>query len=335
MTVARRRISILTVGGTIVSALDPSLGGAVPSDAAALFAAAGAEHGDIIIAQQPFASVSSFQLDLAGLATLCDRLDRLVADPLVDGIVVTHGTDTMEESVFAASLCLAWRKPVVFTGAQRAMDAPRPDGPTNLSQAIRVAAEPAFGSHGPVICFAGQVFSARSVVKQNTLALHGFAARDGHVLAEAAGAHPACPAQPPAEPLYRARRAPAARVDILTMALGCAADLVAMAVEAGAAGLVIEAFGTGNVPPAVALAIEPVVAAGIPVAITSRCAAGPVRAIYAGAGGAVGLRATGCLFAGDLGAPKARLLLSAMLTDGQTPAAIRAVFDRLDRESQG
>jgi L-asparaginase len=330
----RRRIRVLSVGGTIVSVHDPVLGGAVPADASALFAAATAGHGDIVVEQQAFAAVSSFQLDLPTLVALCDRLDRLVADPGIDGIVVTHGTDTMEESVFAAALRLPWRKPVIFTGAQRAMDAPYPDGPANLSQAIRVAAEPVFGPHGPLICFAGRVYGARSVVKQNTLALQGFAARDGRVLAAVAGGRPGPPAYPPEAPLYRAHRGPAARVDILAMALGCAPDLVSLAVQSGAAGLVIEAFGTGNVPPDVALALEQVVHAGIPVAITSRCPAGPVRPIYAGAGGAIGLRATGCLFAGDLGAAKVRLLLSAMLADGEDMAAIRAVFDRLDLEAR-
>lgn len=329
-----RRICVLSVGGTIASAHDPERGGAMPADASALFAAAGSQHDDIIVEQQLFASISSFQITLPILAALCDRLQELVDDPAIDGIVVTHGTDTMEESVFAAALRLPWIKPIVFTGAQRTMDAPLPDGPANLSQAIRIAAEPAFGPHGPLICFAGQGFAARSVVKQNTLALDGFAARDGHALAEVAGGGAARPAQVSVEPLYRARRGPLARVDILAMALGCAPDLAATAIAGGAAGLVIEGFGTGNVPPDVAVAIEPIVAAGIPVAITSRCAAGPVRPIYAGAGGAIGLRAMGCLFAGDLGAAKARLLLSAMLADGQDMGAIRAVFDRLDREAR-
>ncbi|SEK57855.1 L-asparaginase [Blastococcus sp. DSM 46786] len=303
-------IHLLATGGTIASRRGPG-GLASVTPAADLLAAAGTPDG-LVVTTSDLTTVGSFALttaDLRGLVTEVRR--RLAAD--VDGVVVTHGTDTMEESVFLADLVHDDLRPVVLTGAQRPFDDPAPDGPRNLADALRVAAAPAARGCGALLCFDGLAFAARGVRKVETLRSGAFAAPGrGPVLrVDGDAVTPlARPVRGPALPLDLDADLP--RVDVVPLYLGADDALLRAAVAAGAAGIVLQAFGAGNVTPAVAAAVAELVAGGTPVLVCSRVPSGAVAPLYTGGGGA-DLARDGAVLAGDLSPWQARLLLAAAL----------------------
>ncbi|MDK3257542.1 asparaginase [Blastococcus capsensis] len=303
------RVHLLATGGTIASRQGPG-GLAAVTPAAELLAAAG-PLGGLSVTTSDLGTVGSFAFTTTDLRELVAEARRCLAEG-VDGVVVTQGTDTMEETVFFTDLLHDDPRPIVFTGAQRPFDAAAPDGPANLADALRVAASPAARDLGVLLCFDGVAFAARGVRKIDTLRSGAFGAPGRGPALRLAGdsALPLCrPVRPVPLPLDPAADLP--RVDVVACYLGADAALLHAAVAAGAAGVVLEAFGAGNVPPAVAEAVEQLVADGVPVLICSRVQAGPVVPLYA-AGGAR-LARVGAVFAGDLSPWQGRLLLAAAL----------------------
>jgi L-asparaginase len=315
------RVHLLATGGTIASRrTDDGLSATTP--AAELLAAAGPLPG-LEVTVSDLTTVPSFALTGADVRGLLREVREHLADG-VDGVVVTHGTDTMEESAFLADLVHDDPRPVVFTGAQRPFDAPAPDGPANLADALRVAADPAARDLGALLAFDGLVFAARGVRKVETLRGAAFGAPGrGPVLRVAGGAVVPLgrPPRPPALPLDLAADLP--RVDVVACAQGSDDALLRAAVAAGAAGVVLEAFGAGNVPPPVAAAAAELVTAGVPVLVCSRVPSGPVAPLYAGGGAS--LARDGALLGGDLSPWQGRLLLAAALAlDPQDPGRVLA-----------
>ncbi|MGY1722128.1 asparaginase [Blastococcus sp. SYSU DS0533] len=303
-------IHLLATGGTIASRRGPG-GLASVTPAADLLAAAGTPDG-LAVTTSDLSTVGSFALTTADLRGLVAEVRRCLAAD-VDGVVVTHGTDTMEESVFLADLVHDDPRPVVLTGAQRPFDSSAPDGPRNLADALRVAAAPAARGTGALLCFDGLAFAARGVRKVETLRSGAFAAPgrgpvlrvDGEVVTPLAR-----PVRGPALPLDLDAELP--RVDVVPLYLGADDTLLRAAVAAGAAGVVLEAFGAGNATPAVAAAVAELVTGGMPVLVCSRVPSGPVAPLYTGGGGA-DLARDGAVLAGDASPWQARLLLAAAL----------------------
>jgi L-asparaginase len=181
----RPRVVLIGTGGTIASRYDPALGRTVAS-----------QRGEDLLAQVPqlseiavlevddFATVPSFDMSAEFAHRLADQINHHLARDDVAGVVVTHGTDTMEESCYLADLLLRSDKPAVFTGAQRTHDDPNPDGPGNILGAVRTAAAPDARGLGAVICFADQIHAARDVTKVSASALPTFQSYDKGALGE-------------------------------------------------------------------------------------------------------------------------------------------------------
>ena len=303
------RVHLMATGGTIASRHGPD-GLAAVTPAADLLAAAGSP-AEPTVTTSDLGTVGSFALTMWDLQELVAEARRCLDDG-VDGVVVTQGTDTMEEAAYLADLVHDDPRPIVFTGAQRPFDSPAPDGPANLADALRVAASPAARDLGVLLCFDGVAFAARGVRKIETLRSGAFGAPGRGPAIRLAG-ESVLPLSRPARPLPLPLdlRAELPRVDVVACYLGADASLLHAAVAAGAAGLVLQAFGAGNVPPAIAAAAAELVAGGIPVLVCSRVPSGPVAPLYA-AGGAR-LARGGSLFAGDLSPWQGRLLLAAAL----------------------
>ena len=305
-----RRVHLLATGGTIASRQGPA-GLASVTPAAELLAAAEAPS-DVTVTTSDLGTVGSFALTWSDLRALVAEARRWLAEG-VDGVVVTHGTDTMEESAYLADLVHDDPRPVVFTGAQRPFDAAAPDGPANLADALRVAASPVARDVGVLVSFDGLAFAARGVRKVETLRSGAFAAPGrGPALRVAGGEVRALgrPVRAPAVPVDLDADLP--RVDVVPLYLGADDVLLNAAMAAGAAGIVLAAFGAGNATPTVAAATGELVARGVPVLVSSRVPSGPVVPLYTGGGGADLARA-GAVFAGDLSPWQARILLAAVL----------------------
>jgi L-asparaginase len=275
-------VVILATGGTIAGVAAESTdttgyrAGALGADA--LIAAVPALSGHRL-ETEAVAAIDSKDMDIATWQRLAERVAHHVARPEVAGVVVTHGTDTLEETAYFLHRVLAPAKPVVLTAAMRPASALSPDGPANLLDAVTVAGTP--GVRGVGFQFGGAFWAAVGLRKIHTLQTAAFAASDcGPVARLEGGVLRAFRAWPEGEPLGLARIAAAPdawpRVEIVLNHAGADGGLVDAAVAAGAAGIVVAGTGHGTLGERVEAALARARAAGVRVTRASRCAFGPV-----------------------------------------------------------
>ncbi|GGW62064.1 asparaginase [Streptomyces xantholiticus] len=305
------RIVVISTGGTIASRWQGS-GFAADARGGEVMATAAVPEGVTIEVVDLF-SVNSPRLTTAHQLTLLRTVHEVLADPGVDGIVVTHGTDTLEESAFLVDLHHNDPRPVVFTGAQLPLDAADGDGPGNLHDALLTASTTR--GLGVLVVFDGKVHAARGTVKTQTLAADAFAdpsgARVGNVgFGRVSVLHR--PQRPAGRPLPETHDTPP-RVDMVMHHSDADPYLLNAAIGAGAQGIVLVATGAGNATPETVEAVASAVSRGVLVALTTRVHAGPVAEIYTH-GGAVDLVAAGAVPAGTLRAGQTRIaVLTALL----------------------
>lgn len=309
------RVHLIGTGGTIASrsSQDGAGGGAVAADSAADLLGSHSLR-DVEVTSEDVLTLGSYLLGNAEMLTIARAALTAAQDPEVDGVVVTHGTDTMEETAFLTDLLHGYSSPIVFTGAQRAADHPNTDGPNNLAEAITIAADRRFRDRGALLSFDGQVQSARGVRKAHTTASQPFSGgvtvglrrgEDWDVLAR--------PHRPGTLPIPDERFGQV-RADIHAAHPGSSPQLLHEAVRAGATGLVLAGTGVGNAGPGYAETVQELTSAGIPVVLASRTLAGPVVPTY-GNGGGVDLVAAGAVVAGQLNPYQARILAAVLLAD--------------------
>lgn len=299
------RISLVATGGTIASR---QTGGGLVAKASGAELLAGLGPDALPVG----AEVSALDVGLrqSFALTLDDMhvIARAVLDECAagaDGVVVTHGTDSMEETSFLIDLLHEGETPVVVTGAQRAFDAPGADGPRNLRDALACAAGTQHRGQGALVAFDGLVLPARGVRKVSTSELAAFANAS-----VSAGPDAARSTIPGAAEALRGRELPP--VAVVAAVPGGRGEAVRDALGHRPAGLVLQALGIGNVTPEDAAAVGEAVAAGVIVLVTSRVQTGAVRPVY-GNGGGVALEKAGAIFAGELSTWQARVLLSVCL----------------------
>ncbi|MEV4643543.1 asparaginase [Saccharopolyspora sp. NPDC049357] len=311
-----QHLALLGTGGTIATRSTP-YGRRVEVGAAELLGAAKDVWAltEFDIDARDLTGVTSFAATIPDVLALVEAVRTAAAG--ADGVVVTHGTDSLEETAFLLALAHTGPQPVVLTGAQRPFDDPAPDGPRNLAAALRWAAEPNARGTGVTVAFGNEVLPAVGVRKTHALALQAFSAPGrspiGHVDeagVRVQGATPRVPLLPPGT-------TDLPRVDIAGQYLGADTSWLHHAVANGMRGLVVAGFGSGNTTPETTQACLRLLSDGIPVLITSRTGAGPVAGLYAG--GSADLAAAGAVFAGDLSPWQARLLLAAALSGDEQP----------------
>ncbi len=307
------RVRLLTTGGTIASRRTND-GSVVVADTSQDILSTLAGYDDLAVDAEEVFRINSYNLGPDDAFVLARHVHDAVADAQVDGVVVTHGTDTMEESAYLVDLFYSGSKPVVFTGAQRGPSEPDSDGPRNLRDAVRIAGSEAASNLGVVVSMAGSVVPARYAAKVHTQGLQAFGSTGPGPLGEVTSRRITIGALPRYRGTFSLAdvTSPLPRVDVVPMYLGADGTLMGAACQAGASGVVLDAFGAGNANPDTVAAVEAAVTRGVIVLVSSRCHSGPVEPIY-GAGGGVDLAEAGAIFAADLRAPKARLLLLAAL----------------------
>lgn len=318
------RVRVISTGGTISTQPDPASGRLVAHFSGQSLLERVPDFGDVDVEVEQYCNVLSFALSLPMAYGLAKRVNQALASGQVDGVVITHGTACLEESVFLVDLLLDSDKPAVATGAMYSASAADADGPRNIARSIRVAAAPEARGQGAMVCFDGDIHAARDVIKVQAFSVHAYTSYEhgalGHVDDEKVYFF--------RRPLRRLRLAAPGvveEVDVIYVTLGMDDRLLRAAIASGARGVVIAGLpGHGAVPPGVLKGIETVVAHGIPVLYTSRGPIGRVSAIhYGGGGGALDIADAGAIFAGDLQPAKARILLSLLLAEGRNAAGIR------------
>ncbi len=320
-------VTLIATGGTIAST-QAAHGGPVSASVSGkdLLATLRTVPVGIGVTVDEFCNLGSNALDLATVHELLARIRTALAVPDCAGVVVTHGTDTMEESAFLSDILVDSPKPVVFTGSQRHASEPDTDGPHNMRDALIVAASPLARGLGTLILFEGDVHAARDVTKTHTSRVDTFRSPGVGKLGEVdCGAfylyrRPVVRRTLPDQGLEE-------RVELIKLCLGARPDYLEWCAANGTRGVIIEAFGRGNAPRGFAKAVERLVSRGTTVVITSRCPEGRTALIYGADGGAITLAEAGALFAEHLSGVKARLLLCALLGANAAPHAIRAAFN--------
>ncbi|MET3949239.1 asparaginase [Arthrobacter sp. UYEF36] len=323
-------VVLLATGGTISSRGSAAGGASVASDTGEqVFAGMGVPAPHPVRVVDVFRK-GSYLLTVEDMIAVCARISETLADPQVLGVVVTHGTDTMEETAYLASLTHDDPRPVVFTGAQQAADSEDPDGPGNLSRAIAVAGSPEARERGVLLAFAGTIFPAAGVRKSHTTRLDAFANPDFGTAGSVSGAGEV--RMQPARPGIASLPLPGVgagspRVDLIAAYPGADATLFRAARQAGAAGVVLQGTGTGNANPALCREVADATAAGVVVVTSTRVEAGAVVPRY-GDGGGDDLRAAGAIPSGLLKPSQALVLLSLLLRLDTPAAGIAETFAR-------
>jgi L-asparaginase len=314
-------IVVVSTGGTIASRPDKATGKLVPALSAEDLLETLDWPDAPPLEVNELAQVPRWEIFDELAFALAARVEQQLERAAVDGVVVTHGTDTMEETVYLVDRSVESEKPVVVTGAQRTSDAADADGPRNLRDAIAVAAAAESRGRGAMILFAGEIHAAREVRKVHTSALDAFASPGYGPIGHVDGGCVVFRRRPERRPALRpATRSAAPRVDLIRLHAGSDERFVRFAAETGARAVVLEATGRGNGNVRVVDAVREATEAGVLVVVCSRCAAGRVEPLY-GRGGGRDLEEAGALFAGDLAGPKARVLLQVAFAAGVDPAA--------------
>jgi L-asparaginase len=306
---------------------DPRAGGAVPQLSGRDILAASpviAEIADVRV--EDWGAFPGPHMSTERMWALRNRLLELAHDPAVDGIVVTHGTDTLEESAYLASRSIPPGKAIVFTGAMRTASDPGWEGPANLIDAVRVAASAESESYGSLVVMDGRIFAGIDVTKVHTHLLGAFESPglgpvgvidDGDVIFRR---------MLPPPPLTLSPAELASPVDIVYSWPGADARLLD-ASRSTARGVVVAGLGRGNVPPAMVPGMERWITDGKPVVLTSRAARGRVGRTYGYPGGGRRLAELGVIFGGSRRPSQARIDLMLGMGFGLEIPELRELFE--------
>ena len=324
------RIIVLATGGTIASTRSSSPGATATESIEALLRTV--DSGDHEVVGKDVLTTGSYLLNHQDLRVIAESVAAALADDSVDGVVLTHGTDTLEETAYLLNLVHDSEKPVVVTGAQRTPDSVGHDGELNLQDAIAVAGSPEARGRGVLITFAGGIHPARGTTKLHTtnpspfggLGPCGYVAdtpsagdadRNGSARSTKHVRFHSFPAR--AQPLVLPDEAfDTTRVDVVVSHPGSDAAAAQACVEAGAAGVILLGTGAGNGNHAWLEWAAQAVESGVTVGLSTRVPEGSVLPLY-GNGGASDLLEAGALSLGALPWSQARILLALLLSQQQ------------------
>jgi len=273
-----------------------------------------------------FANLPSAYMGPDQWLALSSHLHGILADEIVVGAIVLHGTDTLDQTAWFLDLTLTGEKPVVLVGAQRNASEPDSDGPRNLRDAVRqVLAEDVVGM-GVTVTMNGRIHAARDVRKGHTGNVESFHSGEFGPLGTVDEDRVVFARRP-----LRRRTLPlparVTRVDLVPMVAGADGDQVRHAVTSGAEAIVVAAYGLGNVNAAMHAAIAGAITANVPVIVASQVPQGRTLPVYGFPGGGRTLLETGAVFADDLSPDKARIFAMLALPVTRDRAHLQMLFD--------
>lgn len=321
------KVVLIFTGGTIGMKLDLKSNGVIPSltPNEILHALSGLDEFDNLIVHEFSAKPSPYitNADMQELATL---VEGYLADDNVDGAVVIHGTDVLEETAFYLHCVIASQKPVILTGSMKNASEFGYDGVTNLVSSIKVAQAPESIGKGTLIVMNDTINSALEVTKTHTMSLDTFKSIEfgplgiidqGEVIYYRDVTH---------FRQYRLANKINSDTYLLKAYAGMAGDLIDHFLAHHAKGIVIESLGRGNLPPIMMPAIDKAIKNGVHIVIVSRCYSGRVLDTYAYEGGGRDLTNRGCILGGNFNGQKARILLMLAISNNLDHDAIAQLF---------
>jgi L-asparaginase len=319
------RVLVLSLGGTIAMS-EHGTGAVLDLDAASLVDAVPELRRHADLTARSFRHLPGAHLRLEDIRALAKEICMAVRAGEFTGVVVTQGTDTIEETSFALDLLVRIEASVVVTGAMRNASQPGADGPANLLDAVCVASDPAAHGLGTVVVLNGEIHAARFVYKAHSFRPDAFVSlvgplgwiseRRAHVML-----------RPPPVTLHLPEDSPhrASRVAILTVALGDDGALISEVQRLGYDALVVDALGAGHVSSELVGPLEDL-ARHMPVVLCSRTGGPVLTATYGFSGSERDLLGRGLISGGYLGAPKARILLMLLLDRHADREAVQGAF---------
>lgn len=319
-------VVFVTTGGTIAQKADPASGGAVPAVSGdALVAAVPGLDAIARTRVVPVANIDSRDMTPALWLAVAKAVNEALDDDAVAGVVVVHGTDTMQETAYFLDRIVSGDKPVVLTGAMRDASDPYPDGPDNLRDAALQAAAPSSRGRGVTVTLNGRIVGAAGVAKVQTDNVAAFGGGERGLLGVVDGLGVHWYGRPEPGPRFAL---PETLPDVAMVVdyPGSDGRLLDAAVADGAAGVVVVGYGIGNVSAGMFAGIERAATKGVPLLLTTRVPAGRIHPAYGGAGGGASLRDLGVVFGADVDPWKNRILMMLALGTERDRHTLEAVF---------
>lgn len=321
-----KKIAIIFNGGTISMKIDEKIKAAVPSlSADEIMSMIPGVEDYAEIEAYTFSSMPSPHMTLETMLKLSKFTTELVEREDIDGVVITHGTDTLEETAYLLDLTVRTKKPVVVTGAMRSGSELGYDGPFNLATSICTAISDEAVGRGVLVCFNGELNSASEVTKANSMALNAFRTPNFGPIGIVDNDNVI---------FYRdanySEKYDVSEIKKQVALIKCVVDMdssyIDYLIEKGCGGIVIEALGRGNVPPKMVDGIKKATELNIPVVVVSRCFEGRVFESYGYEGGGKQLKDLGVIFGDTLPGQKARIKLILAINSGMNIHEIARAF---------
>ena len=321
-----KKIAVVFNGGTISMKVDERIKAAVPS-------LTGEEIMSMVTGIEEFADIESYSfsslpsphMTLKTMLELSKFTKELLDRDDIDGVVITHGTDTLEETAYLLDLTIKSEKPVVITGAMRSGSELGYDGPANLAASICTAISEDAKKRGVLVCFNGELNSASEVTKANSMALNAFITPNFGAIGIVDNNKVIFYRETKNTEKYDVEEI---KSDVAL--IKCVADMdssfIDFAIDKGYGGIVIEALGRGNVPPKMVDGIKSALYKGLPVVIVSRCFDGRVHESYGYEGGGKMLKDLGVIFGDTLPGQKARIKLALAINSTISKEEIKKQF---------
>lgn len=312
----KKKVAIVFTGGTISMTVDKEIGAAIPT-------LSGEQIMSMVTNIDKVAEIEVLNFDeIPGphmtperMMELKDYVNDLLVREDICGVVITHGTDSLEETAYFLDLTITSIKPVIVTGAMRSSSELGYDGPSNLSAAVCTAISDDAIGKGVLIVLNNEVLLASEATKTNTLSLNTFKSLTSGPLGIIDCNELVLSKNVVNRSIIDTDKVES-KVALFKSGVGMDDELIKFATDNGYKGIVIEAMGRGNIPPQMYEGVKYAREKGIPVVIVSRCHSGRVFDSYGYLGSGRDLKNLGCIFGGELPGQKARIKL--MLALGKT-----------------
>lgn len=269
-----------------------------------------------------FSSLPSPHMTPEIMLELSKYVEEIIKREDIDGVVITHGTDTLEETAYFLDLTLNTKKPVIITGAMRSSSELGYDGPFNLASSICSAISDSSKNKGVLVCFNGTLHSAKEVTKVNAMALNAFQTPEFGPLGIVDNNEVIFYRKTKREKTLEINEIDS-NVALIKAVAGMDSLIINYLIEKGISGIVIEGLGRGNVPPNMIEGIKKCISNNIPVVLVSRCFEGRVYESYGYEGGGKHLKDLGVIFGGNMEGQKARIKLIVALSYSKNIEFIR------------
>jgi L-asparaginase len=311
-----KKVVLLTTGGTIASKPNKESGKLVAGELTGeeLAAMCNLPEKIEVIVESVFQK-ASIHITFDDLVVLRNKIEKYFEDDQVSGVVVTHGTDTLEETAYFLDLTIKDYRPVVITGSQRSPEDLGSDVYINLRHAIFAACSEDLKDAGAVVVFNERIFAARYVKKEHASNIQGFNSF-GFGYLGIIDNDEVLIFQKPLKREYYCLQAPIPQVEIIKCYIGADGKFIKAARKAGVAGIILEGVGRGQVAPKMMEEIEKAIAAGIVLVITTSAEEGAVYTTYDYLGSAYDLHKKGVILGSDNDSKKARIKLAVALASG-------------------